>query len=763
MITRRGRRAAVLAGTVSAALWAGTAAGQTYAFNDVVVNGNVALEDATILSYLGISRGEAVTAGQLNDGIQAIRNTGLFASVDAVPQGGTLVLNVQEFPTIGRIAFEGNSRLSDEELLALVSGTARRVYNPANVEADALLITEEYARRGRINATVRPVLIERENNVVDVVYEIAEGGVSEIERISFVGNRSFSDARLRGVLETKQAGLLRQIIQRDVFDPARFEFDQQVLRDFYQSRGYVDMQITGADVSLTAERDAYLITFNIQEGQQFRIGNVTVSSEIPEADVADYVQAIRPREGQVYSPQFVDENIERLERLGARNGVPFLTVEPRITRNDRALALDIDYALVRGERVFVERIDIEGNNTTLDRVVRNQFRTVEGDPLNRREIQDSAERIRALGYFADVAVDTRPGSAPDQAIVDVNVVEQPTGSLSFGANFNSDNGVSLVASFAEANFLGRGQGLSFSLQAGRESQVLSFDFSEPNFLNRDLRFGFEASYTNTDNEESLYDTREFRLSPSFQFPISDYGRLGVYYAADFTEIVNVSDSASPLIQAEAAEGGLWTQSVGYSYSWDTRRSGFDSRSDFAVRFGQEFGFGDRTFIETTGMAMAQTRVLQEDVVLRATLEGGLLSYQDGRSRVTDRYFLNGTRFRGFEFAGIGPRDADTLDALGGESYAVLRLETEFPLGLPEEYGISGGAFVNYGSVWDVGDTRSLTEDDILYNDFTARATAGLTVFWDTPIGPLRFDFSEPIQIEDEDRARNFDVSVATRF
>ena len=748
-----------------------TAPAQTYAFNSVVVEGNSRIETGTILTYAGVTRGEPISAGALNDAAQSIRATGLFQSVDLIPQGGTLVIRVSEYPTIARINFEGNNRLDDGDLGRLVQSVPRRVFSPATAEADADRIAEAYAAQGRINALVEPVIIQRPGNTVDLVFEVSEGGVSEVERISFIGNRAFSERRLRGVLETKQAGALRLIIQRDTYLRERLDFDRSVLQDFYQSRGYIDMIVQDVDVSLTRERDAYIITFAIQEGLPWRLGQATVSSEIAGVDLAPYAAELRFASGALYSPDYIDRNVDRLERLATRQGLNFVRVDPRITRNERGQILDVNFTLVRGERIFVERIDIEGNNTTLDRVIRSRFRTVEGDPLNPREIRESAERIRALGYFGNVDVETRPGSSPDQVVVDVDVDEVPTGSLTFGGNYNSDNGLSFVASFTEENFLGRGQSVDFQLQTGSRSRTFVFDFTEPNFLNRDLAFGLETAYRTTDNANALYDTETFRFSPSFRFPVSENGRLTAYYALDYADITDVTgertdppaDRASLLIFDEADEGGIWTQSVGYNYSWDSRRSGIESDTAFILRFGQEFGVGDASFIRTTGEASFETTILRGDVTLRGTLEGGMLDYQEGASRVTDRFFLGSRVMRGFEPGGIGPRDDATDDALGGNKYAVARLEAQFPLGLPEEYGITGGVFVDYGSVWDVGDFRSLSEDDVIYNDYTPRAVAGVSIFWTTPLGPLRFNFSEPLQAEERDQPRSFDLTVSSRF
>ena len=742
---------------------------QQYQFSAVEVSGNLRIETGTILTYAGITRGQPVSAGELNDAVQRIRASGQFETVDAVAQGNTLVITVVEYPTINRISIEGNSRLSDEDLGAVIGSVARRVYSPVQAEQDVAAITQAYADSGRVNAVVTPSIIRQSDNRVDLVFAVAEGGVSEVERISFVGNRSFSERRLRGVLDTKQAGLLRALISRDTVDPDRIAADQRVLTDFYNSRGYADFTVQNVDVALTQDRSAYLITFNVQEGQQFTFGTINVTSAIPEADAAEFQAALRLHTGVVYSPSLIEADIARLERLALRKGLNFVSIEPRITRNDRDLQLNVEFALVRGERIFVDRIDIEGNNTTLDRVIRNQFRVVEGDPFNPRSIRESAERIRALGFFANADVNAREGANPGEVVIDVNVEEAPTGSLSFGANFASDNGFSLLASFKERNFLGRGQGLNFELSTGEANRVFSFDFSEPNFLGRDLRFGLGLDYKTTNNQNALYDTETFRFSPSIAFPVSENGRLTAFYAVEYTDITDVAgsdtpadqtDDASVVIEQEAGLGGLWANSLGYSYSFDTRRTGLDPNTGVLLKFGQEFGFGDSTYIKTTALATAETKIWGEELTLRATVEGGLLAFSQGQGRVTDRFFLGSRLLRGFEPGGIGPRDADTGDALGGNVFAVARLEAEFPLGLPEEYGITGGAFFDYGSVWDVGNAFGA---NVLYDDFTPRSVVGLSIFWTTPIGPLRFNFTNALDAQEFDRPKSFDLTISTTF
>ena len=741
-----------------------SAAAQDFRFTSIIVEGNQRIEAGTIASFIGVTQGETVSAAELNDGFQRVQDSGLFESVEIEPRGNTLVVRVVEFPTVNRITFEGNQRIDDETLGALVQSQSRRVFNPSTAEADAGRLTEAYSQQGRIAARVQPKVIRRSDNRVDLVFEVFEGGVSEVERIGFVGNQVFSDRRLRRVLDTKQAGLFRALVQSDTFIEDRIQFDQQVLRDFYQSRGYVDFRTTGVNTELSEERDAFFITFNVEEGQQFRFGEVTVSSDMAEVDPLVFEEALRLSAGRVYSPTAVETEISRLERLAIREGLNFVRVEPRVTRNDRDLTLDVEFLLTRGERVFVERIDIEGNTTTLDRVVRRQFRVVEGDPFNPRQIRESAERVRALGFFGNANVEAREGSTPQQVVIDVDVEEAPTGSLSFGGSYSTNSGFGAAISFSERNFLGRGQRLSFGINTAENSANYSFSFTEPSFLARDVAYNFSINYLETDNDSAEFDTVIGNFSTGFTFPVSENGRLNLRYGARFSEITDIADAVGQIIRAEADRGEVWDSFIGYRYSYDTRRTGLNPNAGVLLEFGQDFAGlgGDSTYIESTMRAVAQTRVLSDEVTLRATLEAGALSYSEGSSRVTDRFTLNSSRMRGFDGGGIGPREVgpgDVNDALGGNYFAVARFEAEFPLPLPEEYGISGGVFYDIGSLWGLEETN----DNVLYEDFTARQVIGLSVFWNTPLGPLRFNFSEALASEEFDETQSFDLTISTQF
>lgn len=743
---------------------AGAAKAQQYRFSSIDVVGNLRIESSTIRSYSGISTAQSLSAADLNAAYQSIASSGLFEEVEIVPNGARLVIKVKEFPTINRVAFEGNSRIKDEVLAGLVKSQTRRVFNPTEVEQDRAAIAEAYANSGRLAAKVNPKFIRLSDNRVDLVFEIFEGGLVEIERISFVGNRAYSDRKLRSVLETKQAGLLRTFIQRDTFVEDRIEFDKQVLSDFYKSRGYADFRINSVNAEISQERDAYFITFNIREGQKFSVGQIDVTTDLSGIDIKAFARAGKVRTGQTYSPLAIENDITRMERFANQEGLEFLRITPRISRNDASLSLDVNYVIERGPRIFVERIDIEGNTATLDRVIRRQFRIVEGDPFNPSEIRASARRIRALGFFSNADVTSREGSNPEQVVVDVKVEEAPTGSLSFGASYSTAAGAGGLVEYSERNFLGRGQALSLKLTAGTGNQTYSFDFTEPAFLYNDLSLSILTSYAETQRQFSQYNTSALKVRPQLSFPLSEQTRLGVRYQYAESKLSNASLSTGAVIGEELALGNISESGLGYTLSFDSRRTGLDPDAGVLARIEQDFSGlgGDTTSLKTTGLISGEMKVLGEEVTLIGTIEGGMLSYSKGQSRVVDRFQLGSGIMRGFEPGGIGPREYDSdkgvNDALGGDKFAAMRLEALFPIGLPEEYGITGGVFYDVGNLWGL----EYDSADIQYEKGAWRQAAGVSIIWITPVGPFRFNFSRAIAKELLDTANDFELTLATR-
>ncbi len=741
---------------------------QNFTINSFEVEGNRRIETGTIIQQTGIEPGQTVSAGQLNDAYQRVLDSGVFETVELTPRGSTLVIEVQEYPTINQISIEGNRRVDDDLLLDVISSEPRRVYTPQAAEADADLIAEVYSAQGRVSATVIPRIIRRNDNRVDLVFEVAEGTTIEVERVSFVGNRAYSDRRLRRVLETKQATFLRTFFRNDTFIGDRIEFDKQVIRDFYLSRGYVDFRVNSANVEFTRERDAFFLVMNITEGQKFSFGKITTVSEIPGVDASIYQDALKIKPGVTYSPTLVENSIARQERLGVKEGIDFLRVEPRVTRNPRDLTLDVEFVLSRGPRIFVERIDIEGNTTTLDRVIRRQFDTVEGDPFNPREIRQAAERINALGFFATAEVEPREGSSPSQVILDVDVEEQPTGSLSLGGSYSASDGFGIAIGLNESNFLGRGQNIGVLISTAQDSEQYSLSFTEPYLLGRKLRFDLGLGINSTNSSFASYDTDRAFFTPQLTYSIGDLSALRVRYGWERSEMTQQGDQVNgAVIASEIAQGERVSSTLGLTYVYDSRLGGLNPNAGVLFELGFDAAGlgGDNKFFKTTARSIAQTRVWNEEVVLRATFEAGALHWSGNDfSRTLDRFILGPSTFRGFEPAGIGPRDLSNGqdDAIGGNYYWVARFESDFPLGLPEELGLRGGVFYDVGNLFNI-DNVNTAGANIVGADGSIRHVLGLSVLWDTPFGPLRFNFSKALKKEDFDKEQSFDLTIQARF
>ncbi|MFN4098790.1 MAG: outer membrane protein assembly factor BamA [Pararhodobacter sp.] len=756
------------------------AAAQTFRFTSIAVEGNQLIDDETVIGFARLARDSGMSAAQLNAAYQRVAGTGFFRSVDFTPQGNRLVITVQEYPLIDRVAFEGNRRLNNERLAEAVSSRAGRVYSPATAEADANAIAEAYAGAGRLSARVTPRIIERRGGRVDLVFEVVEGAVVEIERISFVGNRSFSERRLRNAIESAQAGRLSAFFRVDNYNEERVARDRQSLQDFYLSRGYIDVQVLSGVTELSRERDGAFVTFTIREGQQYRVGRVSVVSEIAGIDAAPYQAGLTNRGGVLFTPTLLENMIQQAERVGYQAGERFVRAEPRLVRNERDGTIDVELALVRGERVFIERIDIQGNATTQDRVIRRQFDVAEGDPLNPREIREAASRIRALGYFSDVRVNPVQGSNAQSAVVDVQVDETTTGSLGFGLSYGADDGIGGNVSYNETNFLGRGQRVNLTFSTVSDARSLALGFTEPAFLGRDLALGLNVGLSSsTAGNNARFGTRVLQFSPSLTFPVSEYGRLTVRTSLARNDIIIADPPADPADDTIAArirqdEGRAVTSSVGYSYNFDTRRGGLDPDRGFTFRFSQDLAGlgGDRRWLRSTLFTGYERRVMNGDVTLRAEFEAGAIMHRSGDSRINERFVLNSDQFRGFQSYGLGPvaySPNGSRNGLGGNFFAVARLEAEFPIGLPQEYNMHGGMFMDVGSVWGIDNPGTPCGADVenpancVIDDRSLRAAAGVSLFWNSPMGPLRFNFSVPVMREDYDQTRRFDLTLATRF
>ncbi|MFK7943421.1 MAG: outer membrane protein assembly factor BamA [Paracoccaceae bacterium] len=730
----------------------------------VVVRGNRRIETETILSYMDLRQGQTVTAEDLNRAVRRLFDTGLFRDVQVVPAADRLVVEVVENPSINQIAFEGNDALSDENALQIISLRPRLPFTVSAAEADAQALIEIYRRTGRYGAEVEPVIIERPDNRVDLVFEVIEGDLTGVSSIDFVGNQVYSNRRLRGVIETSETGLLSQFLSSDVYDPDRLELDKELLRQYYFDRGYADFTVLSATAELAPERDGFFITFTVNEGEEYTFGDLNVNVSARGLDQERFLAAI-PGDltGDTYSASEIEQLSNTMTDLAGQAGFAFVQVRPRPRKNAEDRVIDVTFEIAEGPRVFIERIEIEGNTQTLDRVIRRNIDLVEGDPFDARKIRRARSRIRGLRYFSRVELETEEGSAEDRATLKVKVEEQSTGSLSFGLGFSSSAGPIGNVAVTERNFLGRGQVVNAEVTAAGDTQIYDFSFTEPAFLDRDLSVGMRGFFIDDDrSDESDFEISRLGGGPTIGFPLAENTRIQLRYEF-LREDISVSGQASPVIQAD--DGVRNTSRFGATLTYDGRNDPVETTGGYFLTASQDFAGagGDAQYWRSSNTAKLWTSFFSDQIITSLEFEvAGIIGFGDD-IRVNERFFLGGANLRGFADEGAGPRDVAADDSLGGNYRAISRLEVSFPLGFPEELGIFGGAFVDAGTLFRLDTTALGQNGQPIDDDPKLRVGAGGLLFLDTPFGPLELSFGVPLIQEDEDESEFFRLSIGTRF
>ncbi|MCC5996549.1 MAG: outer membrane protein assembly factor BamA [Oceanicaulis sp.] len=747
----------------------------------ILVRGNQRVEAATILSYVLVQPGELPNPRLINLSIQTLYATNLFSDVRIAVDGSTMVVQVEENPIINRVVLEGNRAVRDNRITDEIELQPRALFTRARVQADVQRILEIYRRAGRFAVTVTPKIVELSQNRVDLVFEIAEGPVTGVRRIAFVGNERFSDRRLRGEIVTTEARWWRFFSSNDNYDPDRIEFDREQLRQYYNDRGYADFRVTSVVAELTPDQRDFFVTFTLDEGQRYRFGEITVETRIEDLNTELLERAVPTQPGDLYVGSKIEDSIETLTFAAGAAGYAFVNINPRVEVNRDSQTVDITYVINESPRVYIERIDIVGNTRTLDRVIRRELDIVEGDAFNQALLNVSRARVRRLGFFENVEIEPVQGSQADRARVQVRVTEQPTGELAFGAGFSSTDAFLIDFSISERNLRGRGQFLRLRVSASSRREQVDIRFTEPRFLDRNLAAGFDLFTVRSDfSREASFQTQSTGLSLRAGFPLTRSVQAGVNYTIRVDEVTAFAGVADSI---RRAAGSRTTSLMGYSLSWNRVDDYINPSNGFQVSFNQDFAGigGDVRYVRSELQGGVYRNVFRDDIVLSFTGTAGyLFSWGGDVARVNDRFFKGGNSFRGFETAGVGPRvvqrrlddEGDERlfagDALGGNLYAIGAFELAFPTGLPEQYGVRASLFTEFGTVGLLPGEDQIEDEGgvgaiFTVDEMTPRASAGLSVFWDSPFGPVRFDFAHAFIKEDYDRGRFFRFSTMTGF
>ncbi len=724
---------------------------------EIRVEGTQRIEPETVRSYMRVNPGDPFDPLRLDRTLKNLVSTGLFADVTLRREGSTLIVSVVENPIINRIAFEGNKRLEDDDLSSEVALRPRVVFTRTKAQLDTNRLLEIYRRLGRFAATVEPKVIQLPQNRVDLVFEINEGPLTTIQSINFIGNRVFSDSSLRDEINTAETAFWLIFSSNDTYDPDRLEFDRERLRRFYLKEGYADFRVVSLVAELLPDREGFIVTFTVEEGERQKFGKINVSTTLPKLDPETLGGHVLAEEGEWYDAGLVGETIDNLTEIVENLGYALVDIRARTERDRENRLINLTFEIQEGPKVFVERIDIHGNERTLDRVIRREFRLVEGDAFNRAKLRRSSRRIRNLGFFGTVDVETAPGSADDKIVVSVEVEEKSTGDLTLGAGFSSSAGPLAVVGIRERNLLGRGQDLRIGFSLSGEQSQLDLSFTEPYFLGRNIEAGFDLFRIETNDDARSFDEERTGGSLHGGFSYNENLRHVLRYTLENKNITDVNTNASILIRDEAGE--FLESTISHELRWDTRDDRFDPREGLALRLRNELaGLGGDVYYFKSAVGGEYHYSIAENWTASVDGEVGNIIGLGEDTRASNRHFVGGNNCRGFEFAGVGPRDVPSGDALGGNYFYTGTLELGLPLGLPEEFAIRGRIFTDICAAWGLDRTVAGVADES-----TPRVSVGAGLSWNSPLGPIIVDLGFAVIDEDFDKQEILNFSFGTQF
>ena len=738
--------------TLGTVLVSSPASAQTV--DSIQVEGNRRVETETVRSYFKAGPGGRLDQARIDDGLKALIETGLFQDVRINQAGGRLLVTVIENPVIGRVAFEGNKKIKDEQLSSEVQSKPRGTLSRPMVQSDAQRIAEIYRHAGRYDVSVVPQIIEQPNNRVDLVFTITEGAKTGVKSIEFIGNSAYSSYRLKDIIKTRESNLLSFLGSGDVYDPDRVEADRDLIRRFYLKHGFADVQVVAALTEYDPERKGFLVTFKIDEGQQYRVASVNFASSIPTLDGNSLRGFSRVDVGSVYNAEALEKSVEEMQIEASRRGYAFAIVRPRGDRNFEAHTVSITFAIDEGPRTYIERINVRGNTRTRDYVIRREFDISEGDAYNRALVDRAERRLKNLDFFKTVKITTEPGSSSDRVILNVDLEEKSTGDFSISGGYSTTDGALAEVSISERNFLGRGLFAKAAVTYGQYARGVSLSFVEPYLLDYRVALGLDVFYRQQlPNNYISYGTQTIGFSPRLGFGLREdlslqlryslyqqkitlpnqldncnnlsgnlftpayiqakYGSLyadpsGNYQSGLLPGCLADGESSLPVRQ-ELANGASLTSAIGYSLNYNTLDNNKNPTDGLLIDFKQDFAGvgGDVSYLKSAIDAKYYAPLVADIVGLIHVQSGMLNQIGNNQLRMLDQFQMGPNLIRGFAPNGIGARDltfypfTGTGDALGGTKYWGASAELQMPFWfLPKEVGLKGAVYADAGSLWD---------------------------------------------------------------
>ncbi len=739
---------------------------------DIRVEGTQRIEAGTVISYMTVKPGDPFDSAQEDASLKNLFATGLFADVTFRRDGNVLVVLVAENPIVNKIAFEGNKKLESSKLTDEIQIKPRTVYTRTRIQADVDRILELYRRAGRYSARVEPKVVVLDQNRVDLVFEIDEGPRTPVSRINFVGNHAFDGDALRDTVLTKEAIWWRFLTSNDSYDPDRLQYDKELIRRFYLSNGYADFRVVSAVAELTPNRQDFFITFTVDEGEKYTFGKIDIRGELKGLDTATLTDFLLTHEGDVYNASKIEDTVVALSQAVTQQHYAFVDVRPEFTKNRDTHTIDITYDVSEGPRIFVERINISGNETTIDEVIRREMKLAEGDAFNQDLLKKSEQNLKDLDYFDKVSVTNIPGSEPDKTIVDVKVTEKSTGEVSVGAGYSGLNGAFAQFNIRQRNLFGEGKDLQFGAEIASYYQQLNISYTQPYLFGRDIAAGFDI-IRNVQNytQNYTYDQESTGFDFRAGYALSDNLRQTLVYKFTANQITNIQSGASFYIYQQA--GLRFTSLVGQSIVYDKRDARIDTTKGYILSLQTNLaGLGGTDHYLQTVAKAGYYYPIADGWVLNARIEAGDVVGLGEDVNIESRFFLGGDNLRGFRVAGVGPRDVQTHDPLGGDYYYAGSLETSIPLGLPQEYGIKMFGFTDFGALGGIQESnKPILINNVLvspspqgiFQSFDLRASAGIGVSWKSPFGLVRVNIAYPFLKQSLDKGQILNFNFGSHF
>jgi outer membrane protein insertion porin family len=741
---------------------------------EIRVQGNRRVEPETVRTYLRFNIGDAYNPAKVDQSIKSLFGTGLFSDVRIDRTAAGVLVTVVENPVVNQVAFEGNREVDKATLTAEVQLKPRSVFTRAKAQADVQRILDIYRRQGRYAASVEPKIIELENHSVNVVFEISEGGATKVQAINFIGNKAFSDSQLRDIISTSQSGWFDFIKGTNIYDPDRLALDRELLRQYYLKNGYADARVVSAGAELSRDGSGFNITFVVDEGELYTFGKIEIESSLQGVNAQALRSELLTSSGSTYDQSAMDRTIERLTLAVSEQGFAFARVRPRAQREPGTRIINVAYVVDQGPRIYIERININGNLRTHDHVIRREFRLAEGDAYNPLMVDKAKRRLQVLGFFKSVDIKRRQGSAADRVALDVNLVEQSTGELSFGAGYSTSEGIIGDVSISERNFMGKGQFLRLRLAGSQERLQVDLSFTEPRFLDRNLAAGFDLFHKDVNlSSVSAFRSKTTGGALRIGFPLAENLWLTNTYTLSQGEIYDVTDDASWAIKSSA--GTALTSAWGTSLAYDGRNHPKTPTKGYYFQVGSDFAGlgGDVKYVRMTGEARFYYPLTHKVTLVGRVIGGHIMGWGDEDVRLIDLFYKGGETIRGFNRGGFGPRDLLTDDALGGSTFWATTAEVRFPFPLiPDDLGMSGAVFVDAGSLFGAGAFAKNINDPTcgglpgtvcLADDASVRASAGFSLIWNSPLGPLRLDIAKAFLKKSYDDEQLIRFGASTKF